>query len=374
MNKMNTKAYSVGLGLSLLMFGSVSANASALNKGVTFGGLVSSDANLPAIKIYEAEVDVRNGAYDAAVMHYMQAVKDGQVAAAFNIASIVEKNAVSGDVLKSSIKQLSSLAVSDSNVAYFLGVYYKEISKKPNETESFKWFNASLSMGNTDAAPFVAGYITSGLKAASQMYTHDNAASMLKLSADKGDFESAYKLASMVYGDPLVVKNMHVAFKYYTQASKHEYMDSLYMLGYMNEYGISKTADVAVAVRMFKQSLESASVNEAFKAKSANQLARIYMYGKGNVQQDRLQGILYLSKAAKLGSIDANTKIGLLNLYGADDYKVNVDSAIGYLKVAASGGSKIAMNTLFQIYENGMYGVPVNNGIASEYKLKLLNL
>lgn len=372
--KINPIASVFGIGLSMILSSASAASASSLNHGVTFNGLVMDDVNLPAIKIYKAELDIKSGDYNSAVRNYIEAVKDGQTSAAFNVANLVKQGKVSGSVLESSLAQLSALAVSNANISYFLGVYYKEISKKPDLNTSFKWFNNALSLGNIEAAPFVAEYVSSGLAIANQMYTHDNAASMLKLAADKGDFEAAFKLASMIYGDPKVVKNMGIALKYFTVAAKNSIGNSLYMIAYMNEYGIGCDKNVANATSEYKRVLETASQTKATKSDAANQLARIYMYGKGNVAQDRLKGILFLSKSAELGNIEANTKLGLLNLYGADDYKVNVDAAIKHLKTASQGGSKVAMNTLYQIYKNGLYGVPVNTDEAAKYNLMLLNL
>ncbi|UKA04666.1 tetratricopeptide repeat protein [Photobacterium damselae] len=373
-NKIKPSLCALGVGLGFFLSTSSYANASELNRGVSFDALVADNADLPAVQIYKAESAVKSGDFNAAVSAYMQAVKKGQTEAAFNIANLVKQGKVNGAVLSSSLSQLADLAATNANISYFLGVYYKEISNPENLTESFKWFNNALSLGNVNAAPFVASYISSGLKVANQTYTHANAASMLKLAADKGDYEAAYQLANLIYKDPSVVKNMEVALRYYTAAAEHGVSNARYMVAYMQEYGIGCKKNVRMAVVNYKMVLDTSFEKPIVKADAANQLARIYMYGKSDVAQDRLQGILFLSKSASLGSIEANTKLGLLNLYGADDYKVNVDSAIKYLTFASKGNSKIATNTLYQIYENGLYGVPVNTDEAAKYKLKMLNL
>ena len=373
-NKINSALRLLSAVIAIASMSTASANANGIARGVTFQSLVSSDANLPAVKIYNAEQSVKDGHYDRAVLNYMDAIKSGQTSAAYNIAELIKAGKVNGSVLQSSLTDLSVLAAHDGNISYFLGVYYKEIAKNPDDKLSFKWLNNSLSLGCIDAAPMVAAYVLSGLGSANQMYTHENAASMLKLSADNGDFTSAYELAQMIYSDTLVAKNMQVAYQYYAIAASHEYKDSVFMLAYMNEFSLGCVSDIDKAVKMYKAVLDDPTYNKQTRADAANRLARIFMYGKGDVKQDRFNGVSFLTKAADLGQIEASTKLGLLKLYGDKSFKVDINSAIKRLKYASTGGSKIATNTLYQIYENGLYGVNVDSQLASKYKLKMINI
>ena len=375
-SKLSVISRLIGVGvLSLpLITASAHTQSSHVREGVSFQSLVDNDVNLPAVKIYSAEEDVKSGHFNRAVINYMDAIKDGQTQAAFNIAKLIKSGKVSGTVLSNSLNDLSTLAVSDKNISYFLGVYYKEIADVQDRNLSFKWLNNALSLGCIDAAPIIAEYVSSGLKVANQMYSHENAASMLKLSADSGSISSAYSLAEMIYNDKLVSKNMKAARHYYSIAADENYKGSLYMVAYMTEFGLGCKKDVKKAVDMYKIVLTNPTCSDKTRGDAGDRLASILMYGKDGIPKNRLNGITFLVQSADFGQVGANAKLGLLYLYGDRDFKINVDAAIKRLVFASSKGSEVATNTLYQIYKNGLYGVPEDSKMASKYKLKLLNI
>ncbi|PSV01160.1 tetratricopeptide repeat protein [Photobacterium kishitanii] len=344
----------------------------ASHEGVSFKQLVDSDANLPAIKIYKAEQSILNGNYDKAVNFYIDAIKDGQVDAVHNISDIMIKKKVHGETLKNAISTISFIASKDVNLSFFLGVYYKDIVDHPDLSMSFKWFNNALSLGSIQSAPYVAQLVLDGQKDARLIYSYDNAASMLKLAADKGgDSDAAYTLANLLFttDQGKVQKNLKVAKIYFEKAAIENYKDSTYKIGYMYEYGLGTEPNIEKSITMYNRALETSGAADA-----NNRLARIYLYGKDGIKINKIKGVVFLTRAANMGQIDANGKLGTMYLYGSDGVKVDIDEAIKRLEYAADKGYKLAASTLYNIFKDGLYGVQPNIDLATKYHNKMLSI
>ncbi|MGN0335773.1 MAG: tetratricopeptide repeat protein [Lachnospiraceae bacterium] len=102
------------------------------------------------------------------------------------------------------------------------------------------------------------------------------------------------------------------------------------------------------------------------------EIARMYFFGKG-VQKDQSQALEYYKKAADLGSVYAQTCVGIMYYKGYGVSK-NIKLAKQYLQPAADRGSIDALRNLGWMCYNGEYGFLTGKGKAFSYWMKASKL
>lgn len=122
-----------------------------------------------------------------------------------------------------------------------------------------------------------------------------------------------------------------------------------------------------------------ATVDELIKeAHSTNspqiyeEIARMYFFGRG-VQKDQGQALVYYKKAAELGSVNAQTCVGIMYYKGYGVAK-NIKMAKQYLRPAANQGSIEALRNLGWMCYKDEYGFLTGKGKAFEYWMKASKL
>lgn len=79
----------------------------------------------------------------------------------------------------------------------------------------------------------------------------------------------------------------------------------------------------------------------------------------GDTSQSKIQGGIYLQRAADMGDMKAQYFIGRLFENGFELYfSIDEDKAVSYYQLAAEQGHIIAINRLIDIYENGEMQIP----------------
>lgn len=341
------------------------SNASEM-KSVTFADLASANAQLPALQVYLAESDIQKGNYDSAANHYLNAIRHDLTAVSANLTSLIKDKKLTKDVMEQAVKEISSLAQNDSNLSYFLGDFYENNKVSENYSNAFFWYNNAMRLGSVNALKKVADLVLDNKGGSEKVYSVVDALTMYKkYTDDTKDPVVALKIAEAVFNGELVERDYFVANKYYELAVSKGAYEGSYNLGYIYEKGLGVEVDLEKAIVHYRESLSSETAKDSYY-----RLARIYLYGEGKLSNP-IVGYSYLVKAADLGLVEAQYKLGLLSFYGSEFVKVDIEKAISYFNMASDAGYKLATLKLVDIYTQGASGIKPSSKIVRELEKRL---
>ena len=353
---------SVIAGVFALSIASVSsANANI----VTFEALAKSNAKYPAVQLYLAEASALSGNYDQSVNHYITSIELGMESAVWPLMGFIDKGILAGDSLNNAIKKVKLMARDNDTLSLFLANYYHQSQNRG--ADAFHWANNALRLGSKGIGEILAGYILNDIGGANLHYSAQEAASLLKNAVQNGSGSAAISLAVLFDEGTSIAGNLGQARHYYSIASEAGVLDANLRLAYFLEHGIGGDKDLKKAAELYNTLL-----NTDDAANAHYRLSVIYMYSDGLFENSKVDGVAHLIKAAKLNHPDALYKTGVATYYGTDGFKVNADSAIEKLTLAARAGSKLAAQRLIQLYSNGERSVPANKELVKEFQRILM--
>lgn len=93
------------------------------------------------------------------------------------------------------------------------------------------------------------------------------------------------------------------------------------------------------------------------------------LHFRGDGVQNRIQGGIYLQRAADQGDMKAQYQMGRIYEEGVEHYfQPNAEKARYYYELAAKQGHQLAVARMVDIYANGELSVPVDEGQANHWR------
>lgn len=142
-----------------------------------------------------------------------------------------------------------------------------------------------------------------------------------------------------------------------------------------------------IAFGLFRSSLFKRSqakhrfVMKVFRYAADNGSTRaLSVYGhllhfRGDGVQNRIQGGIYLQRAADQGDMKAQYQMGRIFEEGYEHYfQPNADKARQYYELAAKQGHQLAVTRMVDIYTNGELAVAVDDEKASHWRAQMPEL
>ena len=160
-------------------------------------------------------------------------------------------------------------------------------------------------------------------------------------SADQCYAQAQYSLAYIYENARDNLKNSQRAFDLYKAAADQGFVDALYRMGRIYQYGIKDIVakNVTIALKYYQQAVDSAS--------TAAMLALGLYYYSENTHKT----IDLLQRAAELEHPEAQYRLGLSYMYGIKGIiSINHAEAIKWLELAAQNGHIKACNELGDYY------------------------
>lgn len=213
------------------------------------------------------------------------------------------------------------------------------------------------------------------------------AARWFEQAAIQGNGYAEEKLGDLYEQGLGVEKNLKLAFDWRVKAANRGNLQVQVKLGKMYQDGVGVGKDAGKALYWFKRAATEGN------AEAQSQLGKMYHYGIG-VESDRAAARSWFEKAAQQGdesaiyfvqlieSIGYQIKEGWYNRlpelhrlandgdlevqyqlaqryeHGVGGVKKDVSVALDWYKRAATGGHRMAMQTLSHIYASGLDGIP----------------
>lgn len=85
------------------------------------------------------------------------------------------------------------------------------------------------------------------------------------------------------------------------------------------------------------------------------------LHFRGEDQASRIQGAIYLERAAELGDVKAAYQMGRVYEKGFEGYfQATPERSVAFYRQAASAGHTLAIKRMFEIYQHGELGVSVD--------------
>ena len=165
-------------------------------------------------------------------------------------------------------------------------------------------------------------------------------------SADQCYAQAQYSLAYIYENAPGNLKNSQRAFDLYKAAADQGFIDALYRMGRIYQYGIKDIVaqNDTIALKYYQQAVDSAST-------AAMLALGLYYYSGHIVKADKLQTVDLLQRAAELGHPEAQYRLGLLYMYGIKGViSIDYTEAIKWLELAAQNAHIKACNELGDYY------------------------
>lgn len=95
------------------------------------------------------------------------------------------------------------------------------------------------------------------------------------------------------------------------------------------------------------------------------------LHFRGEGVQNRIQGGIYLQRAAELGDMKAQYQMGRIFEQGFEHYfAVNEGKALDFYRLAAEQGHALAINRLVDAYEQGGLGLEPDAGMSQHWRAK----
>jgi len=233
----------------------------------------------------------------------------------------------------------------DENTASASGIEFTTI---PAEREGSSATNES----QTSAPPPISIVPSSDAQSDEPDVDYASQFLIFKESAEKGDKESQYYLATMYDDGVGVLQNDRQAVYWYAKSAEQGYADAQNNLGVMYLEGEGVTKDEQRALHWFKKAAAQGNAGGQFN------VAFVYDNGLG-VPQDFRQAVYWYRKSAQQGDVDAQYSLAVMydNGEGVDQDK---KQALYWYSKAAEQGNVDAQFTLGVMYDDGQ-GIPEND-------------
>lgn len=138
--------------------------------------------------------------------------------------------------------------------------------------------------------------------------------------------------------------------------------DALYNIGLLYMKGLGVEEDYRAAKHWFKQAAKYGSVDAAYN------LGVIYKQRRFGYPSSK-DALYWWRQAAERGHPEAQFNLGVMLAYG-NGTKKDVPAALKLWQQSARQGNADAMRTLAQVYEQGLFDVPVDAGKAGFWAKK----
>ena len=179
------------------------------------------------------------------------------------------------------------------------------------------------------------------------------AAQWYKKAMRKGNVEATFRLGRVVhYGGQGVEKSPELSHELYLRASRQDFPEAQYWLGYCYHYGFGTEKDLAKAVEWYRRAAQN-NVPQA-----QNNLAMLHLAGEGVAKNPKLAA-RFLTRAAKLNYTYAQNNLAGLYELGWGVPK-NPNQAIQLYTAAARAGNPKALANL-QRLGGGQASLPASN-------------
>jgi len=150
------------------------------------------------------------------------------------------------------------------------------------------------------------------------------------------------ELGLVIEGDPIV------AFNTANEAAKNGDIEAQYRLGRMYSQGL-------IVQKNSKKSfywIEKAALSDHQEALYF--LGLIYLSGTKPAQKDHEKGVMYLTRSAELGLLQAKKKLAFVYLYPGQQKHKNISEGMKWLIDAAESGDSATQMMLGAMYVNGI--------------------
>lgn len=179
-----------------------------------------------------------------------------------------------------------------------------------------------------------------------------------RASAERGDSDAQYKLASMYADGRSVPRDDAQAVFWWRKAAEQGHAAAQSKLAEMYFRGLGVAQDDSMAALWVRKAAEQGH------ADAANGLGMLYAMGRG-VANDDTQALLWFRKAAEQGHADAQNSLGTFHALGRGTPQDDT-AAVEWLRKAAERGHADAQNSLGYMYQQGR-GVPKDKVIALQW-------
>ena len=283
--------------------------------------------------------------YKEAYPACLKAAKSGNVSAEFNLAEMYGNgNGVKADKAEALMWLRKAADHGYAKAQYRLGFLLAagELVKQDFE-EAMRWFLKSAEQGNVDAQHDVGFLYERGLGVE---FNLKEAERWYRMAAEQGHSRSEYKLGSIIYSDKF---NLDGALVWYRKAAEHGSMDAMMEMATKFEAGTETRQDYSEAFNWYYKAALLGNILAQEK------LGEAYRLGLLGQSVNWISAVSWYGKAARGGSITAEISLGDI----AAEQKIYSQAAKHYLKLAETG------YTLFQLklgllYDLGL-GVPKND-------------
>jgi uncharacterized protein len=212
---------------------------------------------------------------------------------------------------------------------------------KTNYSEAFHWFSLAAEKGNPDAQAQVGGYYHTG-KGVPQDYSM--AAKWYRRAADQHNYEAMKSLGYLLLNGMGVEKDLKAA-KYWSlrAATEGNHRRAMLNLGAISIMESSNSIGMAEAFRWYKQ---SADLGDPL---ACLQVANFYYHGWGGVGTNLDHYYDWLSRAANLGSTEAEYFMGQYCRTGTGMQR-NPEKSLEWYRKAAAKNDPRALYDLAVLY------------------------
>lgn len=247
--------------------------------------------------------DTSEESYDKSFEWYLKAAqKDDEeslykVAFYYDIGKGVEMNAA-----KAVVYYKKAAEFNHAKAQYELGKHYQEGEGIiQSDKDAVEWFTRAAEQRNADAQ-YELGLCYEKGRGVPQSY--EKAVEWYTKASKKNQTDAIYRLGECYYHGQGVSVDYQQAVKYYGWAGLHHHQDALYALGMCYKNGIGTQQSDEYAFRMF--------IHAYNHPKALYETGLCCLEGKG-VKQSEKDAILYFTKAAEQGHIEAQNLLTLYN-------------------------------------------------------------
>jgi TPR repeat protein len=318
------------------------------------GGNVSSQASLGYRYTNGQDLpkDVNKG-----LQYYILAAEQGHRGSTYNLANTYwyGKNTEKDKVKAFKFFKIAAEKGHATSQGYLGDIYADHSDLTPKDLKTaFKWYMKASIQGNSYASCEVgkAYYYGHGVK-----IDYKVAAKFYKKAMDEGKTNAKARLASMYMKGKGVTKDQEYGIKLLKEAAKKENSLAMYNLGWYLYYGKGPIEQDKVKGLKLIQDAADKDNNNAKKEiakinrKKADEKARLgirYMKGKG-VTKDRERGIKILEEEAKKENPLAMFNFGWYLYYGKGTLQQDKIEGLKLLQAAADKGNKSAKQEIVKI-------------------------
>ncbi|MCZ4279649.1 SEL1-like repeat protein [Kiloniella laminariae] len=216
-----------------------------------------------------------------------------------------------------------------------------------NQEQAIHWYRKAAEQGNPDAKQSLARLQLMEEASSKSMTPDQKQFEQTLKKAQAGDAGSQFELAGLYHKGIGTDRDIPVAFEWYLRAAAQGYDEAQYVLGKAYLAGEEVPADPATGIRY----LAAAAIQDHIP--SLFYLGNQYLNGNDNtyalVRQDTDKGIQLLTRAADLGSSDAQFNLGIH--YGDKRNKDHdLATSLKWHLLTAEQGNEIAMHELGRLY------------------------